>query len=285
MNAIERSHRAIALHREKSASRRALVEFSISLRWSPAFRERIEELRRKWDLDPDGEDYIGPRKDGREPLPPSIEAHRNLDDGTIQFDGLALAREYTTDLGRVIEEFVPLDRFPPHTWWEDGPARNYAWLGMEHPFSAFVAFCLHYRIEDLPADIGTPPMGTYYVPWPDDDRAGRASTQITTGWAYVAFPPDASREEVYRLVDAAFATLDYAHGEQRRQPRRDVADVERTYQTWRLLREWGGSREKVVTELVRLGYDKQTPSPSTISKRVRTAEKDWGLPPIEAPPE
>jgi hypothetical protein len=266
------------------ASQRALVEFSITLRWNPEFRQRIEMLREKWGLEPDGEDYDGDTREA--PLPPCVEVHR-YPEGFITPDGYELMGDYSRDIGAIIEEFVPLDRFPPLSWQEDAPDWNRWCLATTHALSWFVGLCIYYRIDDLPAAAGIPPMGTFSTPLPNDPSEGRWTEQIPTGWLTIRIPPDATRGEAYRLVDMAFEVHEARHTSPpaRRLAQRNLKEVERTYQTWRLLQEWAGSYSKAAEELVRLGFDTRPPALTTMCKRVRTAVEDWGLPPFDAPPE
>jgi hypothetical protein len=245
------------------ASRRALVEFSIALRWDPRFRARLEELRHEWGIEPDGEDYDGSQA---APLPPRIEAARKEWRSELRL-------EYRRDIASVLREFVPLDRFPPPGAWRD----DY-FLGRFHALAEFVALCLRYNINELPAAAGIGPPGLVGIPRPGAAREGNA--QVHPSWAYVAFPPDATREEVYRLVDRAFAAAEdwrIPIGNARR-PRRGIEDVERTYQTWRLAFELG-SPIAAAAAMVRHGYENREPSMETVRKRLRTAVRDWGLPP------
>lgn len=248
---------------------REIFEVSIRVRWLPAFRDRIDVLREKWGFEEGGGDYSGSPHIGHPPTFIDPDLYDTQPFVCLNAEGQALYARYMRDIESTIADFIPNDCFPARL------------PGETHPFYCFVELCLRYRIEDLPAAFPVVGVSTTYFPWPSD---GGGPVEIPPGWAFVAFPPTATRATIVRLVDEVFARRDVQDaitGTERRPPRRSVADVERTYQTWRLLREWGGSRVKTAAELVRLGYDKDLPSSSTITKRVNTAVEDWDLPPIE----
>jgi len=255
----------------ESRSHRALIEFSIRLRHQEDFRRRIAELREKWldDFEGDwpGVDQLGPGF----PLPPRV---REL---PVPKRGLK-ALEFQADLGRLIQEFVPLKTFPPLVPSFTDIENPHA-VALQHPLSRFLAYCILYDIDGLPADAGISAPGFVTV-LPVDRYETLQKGAVYPGWLIVAFLPGSTKSEVTALVDEALG-LEALH---RREgwytepaPRRGLIDVRRAYETWRL--RYGGLRPTEVAQmLVEMGLDESPSALSTLNERYSTARESWDLP-------